>query len=500
MKTLRVIVWAVCLAACAQTPAGAPAIDPDRFLDHVKFLASERLKGRGNGTPELDIAAHYIADAFRTRGLAPAAGRGSYLQPFTVTTHARLGASNQLGWTDGKSTEDLTAEADFRPLNFSSSAAVSGAVVFAGYGITAKEYGYDDYSGINARGKIVIVMRHEPREFDEKGPFAGRTYTVHSQLPWKAATARAHGAAAVLYVNDVPNHTGESDEFEPFGRSVGPGEAGIPFVQVKAATINRLLASANKTLEDVVAQMEASRQPRSFALPSKVRVHLKADVSREPRTVNNVAGYLEGATGEYVVLGAHYDHIGIGEQYSMAPSETGKTHFGADDNASGTAGLIELAAALAARPKHKRGFLFLAFAGEELGLLGSSHWVRNPGMPPGKAVAMINLDMIGRIRDARIQLGGEPPAKWRKGLDALCRAHGLKPEFSEPPGAAASDHSSFAARPMPVLFFFSGLHSDYHTPADTWDKIERVATSSLLRVVVELGERLATAKRPGELD
>jgi hypothetical protein len=496
LKILRILaLLAACLAA-----GQAPRLDPDRYLGHVKYLAAERLNGRGNGTPELEAAARYIAEEFRARRLTPAAGGGAFLQTFEVTTSARLGAANRVRWTDGKSASELKLETDFQPLSFSSTAVVSAGVVFAGYGITALEYGYDDYAGIDARGKVAIILRHEPREFDDGAPFAGRAYTVHSQLPWKAANARAHGAAAVLYVNDLDNHTGERDELEPFGRTVGPGDAGIPLVQVKAAAAGQVLAAAGKSLKDLVAAMEKNLRPRSFALPSSFRVELETEVLREARPVHNVAGYLKGLTEEYVVVGAHYDHIGTGEQYSMAPSGAGQVHYGADDNASGTAGLIELARVLAARTKHRRGFLFLAFAGEELGLLGSSHWARHPGLPMEKAVAMINLDMIGRVRDGKVQVGGGPTDAARRRLDALGERHKLRLEYSEPPGFSASDHSSFAARPMPALFFFSGLHADYHTPGDTWEKVDQRGAVQLLRLVLDYSGILAGGSRSGEVN
>ncbi|MEN6601995.1 MAG: M28 family peptidase [Bryobacteraceae bacterium] len=500
MKPPRILACVAVLVLGVSIPAAEPRIDPDLFLAHIKYLAGERLNGRGNGTPELGAAARYIAEEFRARGLAPAAGNGKYCQQFSVTLNPRRGIANRLRWSDGVQTHELSPDTDFQPLSFSSTTRVSAGVVFAGYGITAREYGYDDYAGIDVHGKVVIVLRHEPREFDAKGPFAGRAYTIHSQLPWKAATAHAHGAAAMLYVNDIASHSGESDEFEPFSRTVGSGNEGIALVQVKAAAVDRLLAAAGKNLKGLAAAMDKGPHPQSFVLPDALRVELETEVHGEPRAVCNVAGYLEGSTAEYIVFGAHYDHIGTGEQFSMEPSAAGKTHYGADDNASGVAGIIELAHVLATRPKHRRGYLFLAFAGEELGLLGSSYWVRHPGIPLDKAVAMIDLDMIGRIRGRHIQIGGEPSAKMRKLLNTLSVRNKLEPEYAEPPGYSASDHSAFAARPMPALFFFSGLHPDYHTPRDTWDKINAAGSADLLRLVMELGEHLADAARPGEVD
>jgi len=499
VKTLRIAAWTACCLLAAQTPVSAPAIDSGRFLAHVQYLASEPLKGRGNGTPELEAAARYIARQFCAQGLAPAWG-ASYLQPFEVRVCPEVGVANRLRWRDGANHGELQVGTGFQPLNFSSSAHVSGGLVFAGYGITAPEYGYDDYAGIDVARRLVIVLRHEPREFSEQTAFAGRTYTVHSQLPWKAANARAHGAAAVLYVNDTPNHPGAGDDFESFGRNVAPGGAGIPFVQVQAEVVERWLSASGRSLKDLTAAIDRDLKPHSFALPSAFEVELETEIRGRPQPVYNVAAYRKGTTSEYVIIGAHYDHIGYGEQFSMESSAVGKVHYGADDNASGTAGLIELGRTLAAGPALKRGFLLLAFAGEELGLLGSSHWVRNPGVPLEKAIAMINLDMIGRIRGRRIQVCGGPGESIRKTLKLLSARYGFHLEYAEPPGYSASDHSAFAARPMPAILFFSGLHADYHTPGDTWDKIDAAASAQLLEMTADLARRLAAARRPGEPD
>jgi len=208
------------------------------------------------------------------------------------------------------------------------------------------------------------------------------------------------------------------------------------------------------------------------------------------KTVHNVAGYLPGKCSEYVVIGAHYDHLGLGEQYSLAPSLAGTVHPGADDNASGTAGVIELARWFSTQPKQKRGILFLSFAGEELGLLGSSYYVNHPTFPLNKAVAMINMDMIGRMRDGKVFIGGVGTGSTlRKLLEEVTPKYGLRIDYSDA-GYGSSDHTSFTTKQVPVLFFFSGLHADYHKPSDTWDKIDAPDAAKLLQLVAEVSEDL----------
>ncbi len=354
------------------------SIDPGLYMDDVKFLASKNLKGRATGSPELEKAAAFIAARFRSFGLEPIDGK-SYYQAFSVTTNAKLGGDNRFAYTaDGRQTK-LAFPGDFVPFNFSAQDKMSGGLVFVGYGITAPEYNYDDYKSIDARGKIVLIIRHEPQEFDEKSIFAGKVYTQHSQFWSKASNAKMHGARGVVLMNDGAAHPGEADELEKFAESAGPGDAGIPFVQVRYEIAQRWFAMAGKNPDEIQKGIDADLQPRSFAFPDALEVEANLDVERVVKTAHNVAGYLPGTTDEYLVIGAHYDHLGLGEQFSLAPSLAGTIHPGADDNASGTAGVIELARWFAKQPKQKRGILFLNFAGEELGLPGIQLFRQPPG-------------------------------------------------------------------------------------------------------------------------
>ncbi len=481
-----------CAGALAAAAYCAATIDTVQYMDDIKFLASPQLKGRGTGTPELEKAAAFISAKFKSFGLQPVDGK-SYYQAFSVTTNAKLGKENRLSYkADGRQIK-LAFPDDFLPLNFSAREKVTGAVVFAGYGITAPEYNYDDYTGIDAAGKIVLILRHEPQEFDEKSIFDGKVYTQHAQFWSKASNAKMHGARGVILMNDQAAHPGEADELEKFVGAAGPNDAGIPFLQIRYEIAQRWFAIAGKNPDEIQKRIDQDLQPRSFAFPESLQVDANLDVERAVKTAHNVAGYLPGETNEYIIIGAHYDHLGLGEQFSLAPSLAGTIHPGADDNASGTAGVIELARWFSTQPKQKRGILFLTFAGEELGLLGSSYFVNHSLLPIDKAVAMINMDMIGRVRDGKVFIGGVGTGSTlRKYLEEATPKYGLHIDYSEA-GYGSSDHTSFTAKQVPVLFFFSGLHADYHKPSDTWDKIDAPDAAKVLQLVAEVGEDLREA-------
>jgi hypothetical protein len=475
---------AVLLALLASSLLASGDIDAHRYIADIKYLTSKSLKGRASGSPELDKASHYLAKEFHKAGLRPFGGNG-YLQPFAVSVKATMGPKNRFAYTLNGHPTELNAGESFTPFSLSATATAHGSVVFAGYGITAPEYNYDDYAGIDARGKIVLLLKHEPQEFESNSVFEGRVYTEHSQLFSKALNARAHGAIAILYVNDTANHG--SDLLEKFVSFPGPADTGIPFLQISSEHVDRWFFSAGRNFKAIQEEIDRTLIPCSFALPSDLSVDIEADVQHASRDVNNVVGYLPGTTDDYVVIGAHYDHLGLGEQYSLAPEKVGTIHPGADDNASGAAGVLALARYFGSHPKPTRGILFVAFAGEELGLLGSTHYVNHPLLPLNRAVVMINMDMIGRIRDRKVMVGGAPQGSaFRRILDTLGPEHDLDLDLSDTSVYGSSDHTSFKAKQVPTLFFFSGLHADYHRPTDTWDKIDADSTVRLLKLIADL--------------
>ncbi|MFZ0798760.1 MAG: M28 family peptidase [Terriglobales bacterium] len=486
------------LLSLAAPPAISTA-DPHRFLDDVKALTTPAMEGRGAGTKGLTRAEHLIEKRYQSLGLEPA-GAHSYLQPFTVITGAQLKGKNNFAVLTAGERHELKAKQDFVPFSFSASGSARAPLVFVGYGVTADEFHYDDYAGIDVKDKIVVVLRYEPPSFAVKGrnhAATNQVMTQHSQLVTKAINARNHGAKALVLVNGKLGD-GEEDLLTRFGSVSGPENAGIIFLQVKNDIANGWLKAAGKSLAELQEQINASSKPASFALPENQTAALTVGIQTTRATVNNVLAYLPGKTDEYVIIGAHYDHLGRGNFDSLAPSQIGQIHPGADDNASGTAGVLELARLLAPQKGQlRRGILFMNFAGEELGLLGSAAWVKDPTRPLDKAVAMLNMDMIGRIKDQKVYIGGVGTGSTLKAAVEEAQANsGFKIEYS-PGGYSSSDHTSFVAKKIPVLFFFSGLHSDYHKPSDTWEKIDPVAAARLLDVVGKTGEELASAdERP----
>jgi hypothetical protein len=487
-RALLALVAVALLTAATAVPIGQA--DATRFLNDVKALASPQMEGRGAGTRGLKLATKLIVNCYKELHIQPA-GVDGYLQPFTVTTGARLQSGNRFMVTIGEKKKDLKAEQDFVPFSFSSSGQVSAPVVFAGYGITADEYQYDDYANLDVKDKIVVALRYEPSGFAAKSGNQG--LTRHSQLITKAINARNHGAKAVVIVNGKLGDS-EEDLLTRFGTVNGPENAGIVFVQVKNAVAESWFQAAGKSIKDTQEEINSSTNPASFAFPDTVHLALNVDIETTRATVNNVLAYLPGQTDEYVIVGAHYDHLGRGNIDSLAPSQIGQIHPGADDNASGTAGVLELARLLAPESGQlKRGILFMHFAGEELGLLGSAEWVKEPTRPLEKAATMINMDMIGRIKDNKVYIGGVGTGSTFKPiLDQTLKDSGFKVEYS-PGGYESSDHTSFVTKKIPVLFFFSGLHSDYHKPSDTWEKINARSAAKLLDIVARATIQLANA-------
>ena len=475
-------------------PASIGPADGQRYLSDIKTLTENRMEGRGDGTKGLVRAEHFLQSRYKSLGLVPAGTEG-FLQPFTVTTGAKLKGKNHLMFQSAENKTELRLEQDYVPLSFSESGSVSAPLVFAGYGVTAGEFGYDDYAGIDVKDKVAVILRYEPASFAAKTGNQGLTH--HSQLITKAINARNHGAKGLILVNAKLGE-GEEDLLTRFGTVSGPENAGILFAQVKNNVALNWFQAAGKSLKDVQDQINSSGKPISFVFPDRLQASLSIQIETTHATVNNVLAYLPGRTDEYIILGAHYDHLGRGNSDSLAPSQIGQIHPGADDNASGTAGLLELARLLAPKKGQlQRGILFSSFAGEELGLLGSAAWVKNPTRPLDKAVAMLNMDMIGRIKDDKVYIGGVGTGStFQKTLEEAQDDSHLKFDYSQG-GYASSDHTSFVSQKIPVLFFFSGLHADYHKPSDTWEKINPDAAARLLNVVASAAVALAsTPERP----
>jgi hypothetical protein len=499
LKARFLLVSALIFASVGRAQQLTPA-DAQRYLADVKALTAPEMEGRGDGTKGLTRAEKLIVERYKKLELVPAGTKG-YLQPFSVAIGRKLKQGNRLIESQGPGHHRfLKLNEDFVPLSISASGSVRGQLLFSGYGITAPELGYDDYKGLDAKGKIVLVLRKEPEFISEKAAHGG--LSRHADLVTKAINAKNHGAIALIAIN---GNLGKSeDSLLPFGDAEGPEDVGIPCIQVKNSVVATWFGSEDQP-QMAQEKIDKSGKPIGenierpmigFANGDGLRLDVRVETIRA--TVNNVMAYLPGKTDEYVIVGAHYDHLGRGGAHSLAPSQTGTIHPGADDNASGTAGVLELARVLSEhRGELKRGVLFMNFAGEELGLLGSAAWVNAPTKPLDKAVAMVNMDMIGRIKDGKVFVGGVGTGTTLKAmLDEAKSGTKFEIEPSES-GYSSSDHTSFVTKRIPVLFFFSGLHSDYHKPSDTWDKINTEAAAQLLDLVGRVDVELAsTAERP----
>jgi Peptidase family M28/PDZ domain/PA domain len=482
------------------TAKSNPAFSAQEFLAPVKFLASDALKGRGNGTAELNEAADYIASHFRTFGLEPAGDSGTYLQHFQVTVGAKLGPGNLLTVEGQGPGRTLTLSRDYIPLSFSEDGHFEDSVAFAGYGITAPEYHYDDYQGLDVKGKFVVVLRHEPQENDPKSVFAGTQLTEHAAIVNKAINARNHGAVGMILVNDTANHPGEADELIKFGTLAGPEQLKIAALQLKASVIDAWLEPGGHSLEELAKAIDADLSNHSFALDPAIKLRATVDVERIRRSESNVVAILEGSdpklASQCLVIGAHYDHLGLGDQHSLAPSQIGQIHHGADDNASGTSAVLEVADYFTHRqPRPRHSIVFVTFAGEELGLLGSSYYTEHPpaACPLNQTLAMLNMDMVGRVSGDRLYVGGTGTSPDFRKLVEKANQDDPATRFNlsySASGYGASDHSSFTARGIPVLFFFSGLHSDYHKPSDTWEKIDSTDGAHVAELVADIGGEL----------
>jgi hypothetical protein len=472
-----------------------------RILADIQYLADDEREGRGIGTRGLDQAADYVRDQFQKAGLKPAMADGSFFQNFDMLAGRRLddGNSIQLRGPDGKSIE-LSVNKEFVPLELSASGTFTGPLVFAGYGITAPEYSYDDYASIDVKDKVVLIMRHEPGQSDKSDPhlpFSGNVDTKHARFDQKALNAAKRGAAAVIYVSAPHTLKDQPDKLGIFGQVKGSGPAKIPQLQLARATADPILQAAmGKDLAQIDAAIEKDLKPQTnlldgWSCSGEIAIgEIRADVK-------NVLGVLEGSgphAKETIVLGAHYDHWGYGGEGSAAPGSQ-EIHNGADDNASGTAGIIELARRLGRRDKPLgRRILFAAFTAEERGLRGSEHYVNNPAIPLDQTVAMINFDMIGRLREDKLIVYGTGTApEFMPLLDKLNKER----KFSIRPiatGQGPSDQTSFYFKDIPVLHFFTDSHPDYHKPTDDTDKISIEGVDRVISLVEELMVELASAE------
>ncbi len=466
--------WVPLALVCLVAASWADLLD-DKLRQHENYLAADAREGRGIGTKGLNDAADYVAAQLREIGLVPAF-ESSYFQPFEMGWGVTLGPGNRLSLRELA----LDTSMGIMPIGFSSAGAVTGPVIFVGYGITAPEYNYDDFAGMDVAGKIALCLTGEPGEFDTASVFEGVNYTTHSALRAKAANAKLKGAAAVLLV-EGPIYAGKEAESLRVPRSDEPYmDCGIPALRVTRAALATLYPKFD--LDALQKLIDGKSQPRSIEVDT-ARMTVSTDLTRRTVLVKNVGGMIPGDSS-VLVVGAHYDHLGYGQSGSLE-TKPGLIHNGADDNASGVSSILEIARLLKQNPLRET-VLIVAFTAEEVGLGGSNYLVKN--FPGGfeRVRAMINLDMVGRVRDNKITLVGcktaqqfdtlVPPANASVGLDVNCKGDGYGP----------SDNLTFYTAGKPVLYLFSGAHEDYHRASDDVDKLNFDGMSKCARLAANL--------------
>ena len=466
-------------------------ITSEEIISHIKYLASDELEGRMAGSPGARKAANYISSKFREAGLRPLGDNNSYAQNFFFTKGISLGDDNSLGVLFKGEKKDLILAEDFNTLSFSSSGKVNGGLVFAGYGISAPELKYDDYEGIDVKDKVVLILRYTPEKYDPKSPFYD-----YAPLRYKAMNAREKGAKAIVFV--TPHYAQEEEDITTVGVDYSYSDSGIQSLILKRSAAQEIFDVSGKELIDI--EKNLSEKINSSFIFENTRAEIETEIIEEQGVGVNLVGVIEGnytsLKHEYIVLGAHYDHIGYGKRNSRSANKSEDAiHNGADDNASGVAGLIELASYFSCnKDSLKRSVVFIAFSAEELGLIGASYYVDNPKVPLNKTVAMLNMDMIGRLDKKLTVFGVGSSPNWNEILDSANSNLGFELSLDNS-GFAPSDQSVFFAKNIPVLHFFTGLHDDYHTPADDWQKINSEGEQKILDLISNVITELASSSK-----
>lgn len=505
LRRTRVALACFLVLTSAQLTHSADESSVERLRKDLTYLTSDECEGRGAQTQGLQKAAEYIAGEFKKAGLKPAGAGGSYFQPYrmqagkakhiasTVRLHGPLGQQIELKPGD-----------HFQTVGLAASGEVSAPVVFVGYGLTDGELKYDDYKGIDVAGKVVVIMRKTPYPGSTHAAFGGNRSNQLGALNSKVVTADLAKAAAILFVNDRDTARDE-DKLMPFDYTAEADvPAKIPSVHIRRTVLDAMLqASLATNLATVEREIDRTGKPMSVPLTGWT-ASVDVSVDRPTVDVRNVVAVVPGRgllAKEYVIVGAHYDHLGRGERGSLERDAKKKTdiHHGADDNGSGTVSILELARRFAEKKDYEgRTLVFMTFSGEEQGLLGSRHFCNNPTIALDQAAAMVNLDMVGRVRPDKdskkdkIEVGGLGSAKiFGPLVEELNKKFDFK--ISKTDSAfGPSDHTSFAEKKVPVFFFFTGLHEQYHKPSDTVDTINFSGMRKVVDMCEDLIAKLAT--------
>lgn len=467
MNRSIILLTSIILIGCSSfLPQNDATISETEIRDHIAYLASDELEGRKPGTAGGKAAANYVADHFKQIGLTPLGNDG--FQYFEVITEVSLGQNNSLtaGKIIGKPGEDYT------PTSFTENVSLDAGLVFVGYGfeIDSDTLKWNDYTNVDAKDKWVMILRGNP-EIDDNAIDFDR----HATLRHKILVARDHGAAGVVFVNGVTFD--EKDELIELRIDRNFSKSSLPVIHVKRDLADLLLSEDGKNIADLEKLIDSELKDHSFDISQRLAANI--EVVQHEVTTQNVLGMLEGIDpilkDEFLLIGGHYDHLGWGGKGSGSRKpDTNAVHNGADDNASGVAAVLEIAEKFAKGPeKPRRSLIFMAFAAEEMGLLGSKNFTSNPLVDLKQIKQMFNLDMVGRLDDERkvLTVGGTGTAEGMEDLLDELASSSLLRLSKTPDGYGPSDHASFYVEDIPVLFFFTGITEEYHTPEDDLETI-----------------------------
>lgn len=482
-------------ATVAELAAAETLSQPDtesRLRSTVSFLAGPDCAGRRTGTDGAEAAAAFLEAVFTKMGLQPAPGLRGFRQGFSLTKGIQVVGEPRVAIAG----QELASDQDYTVAGFSGSGHTQQApLVFAGYGIVAPELKWNSYEQLDVGGAAVVILRGEPRENDPDSVFAGLQPSVYSDLRRKAATARDLGASALLVVNNPL--TAPDDNLPELRPTYSAASFDIPVIHVRRELlVNALIGATGLSWHEIAETIDLENRPHSAALEAAV-LDIDLEVEKELATGYNIVGVVPGAdprlADEWVILGAHYDHIGIGGPESSQAGSYGQVHPGADDNASGVAAAIEVARrAHTAGGLAGRSLLIGLYAGEELGLLGSAALARDLPVPSEQVHSMVNLDMIGHLREGRVITGGADSAEELAGLlEAPAAAHGLHTD-ADLSGLGGSDHLSFLRIGIPALFFTTGGFDGYHSPDDTADRVNYTGLADVAAFTYDLVSDLAS--------
>lgn len=464
-----------------------PEITVPELKTHVYYLASDSLKGRKPGTEGGKLAAEYIRNQLVASGLNPLGEDG--FQYFNITTSVEPGENNEFSF-DG--VQAISAK-DYKPMAFSSNTTLEAEVVFAGYGIDmdVDSVKWNDYENLDVEGKWVMVLRGDPEPDNDSSLFIS-----FGNDRDKVLTARDNKAGGIIFVSGIKMSADDKLMGNTFSRVTA--SAGLPAINITRVIADSILAG-DKTIAELENEIISEKKTIGFSVPTKISA--TTDLKRIEVATQNIIAVIEGSDpilkNEYIVIGAHYDHLGMGGHGSGSRTpDTIAVHNGADDNASGVAAVIEMAGKLAAEKENlRRSVIIMAFGAEEMGLLGSQFFTNEPLIGLKDVVLMVNFDMIGRLDPEKrsLMIAGTGTAEEMEDLLTKHEENSTMKFKHSPEGYGASDHASFYGAGIPVMFFFTGAHEDYHTPLDDADKLNYEGSKEIIDFTVPIIMEVASA-------